>query len=205
MAGRPKTQATLSALQARAVRELGEGATALEYVSSVLSSGDRVIDLCDKLTKPKGPLNFTPSYGMVQNALEMEASGKKTEVSAALSEARRQGAHAKVETAEQIADDVSADRDQIARAKLQAEMRTWAAERNNREAYGSQKVSGLEINIGELHLGALQRIQTLGPPRVLPTLVALPSGVVEAEVIEILAEEVPTVSDKPNDDIEDLM
>jgi len=184
MAGRPKTRATLDALQALAVKMMGEGTSALEYVSDILASGERMLDLCDLLAKPAGPLDFTPSYGMVQNALEMEAGGKKQEVAAALSVARRQGAHSKVEQAEQIADTVGADRDQVARAKLQAEMRTWAASRNNRDAYGDQKVAGVEINIGELHLGALQRIQTNGPPRVLPSVLpAALAEVVEAELV----------------------
>jgi len=189
MAGRPKTRATLDALQALANEALGEGASALEYVTDRLASGERMIDLCDLLAKPQGTLDFTPSYGMIQNALDMEASGKKQEVAAALSAARRQGAHAKVEEAEQIVDDVGANKDQIARAKLQAEIRTWAAARNNRDAYGDQKAAGVEINIGELHLGALQRIQTTGPSRVLPNV--LPAAL--AEIVE--AELVPNEND----------
>lgn len=192
MAGRPKTRATLEALQERALKELGEGATALEYVTHVLGSGGRIIDVGEALAKPKGPLAFTPGYGMVQSALEME-TGKGGEVQAALSAARRQGAHAKVEEAEQIADTVSADRDQVARAKLKAEIRTWAAARANREAYGDQKSGGIEINIGELHLGALQRSQINGPPRVLPTLV-LQEAPVDADVLVV--DRIPSDSGK---------
>lgn len=174
MAGRPKTRAVLDRLTTLGASEEPEQ-TALEYVTHRLAGGDKVLDIAEELEKE---LKFPVQYGMVIKALKID--NDDVAVANALASARKEGAHAKVEEAEQIADDVAADKDMIARAKLQAEMRLWAAERNNRDAYGTVKAAPVTINIAELHIDSLRRMQANDEARRLAA-----ATVVDAEVLAI--------------------
>ena len=60
----------------------------------------------------------------------------------------------------QIADEVPADREQIAKAKLRVDTRLWAAERWNRDELGKAPEVALQLNINALHLDAM-RVQRI--------------------------------------------
>ena len=188
MAGRARSRAVLENLTQRGEKD---ELTALEYVAQRVVDGGTVLEVAEEVQKD---LKMTPavSYGMVMRALGITNSAK--EVDAVMTEARRKGAYAKVEKAERIADDVATDKDAIAKAKLRAEVRMWSAERTNRDTFGSAKAPTVQINIGDLHIDALRRLQPneaghvdvndIGSPAPVTAIVGAPAREwVEAEVV----------------------
>ncbi len=81
----------------------------------------------------------------------------------AASRARARAAHALVDEALEIADDVDSDHQgELQKAKLRIQARHWAAERWNRPLYGAQNASAnVTINLGDLHLQALRKAPTV--------------------------------------------
>lgn len=73
------------------------------------------------------------------------------------------GAHA--ERALEIADEAEPGRERI--ADLQIRSRQWLAERMNPDEWGGKPAVGVEIRVGELHLGALRQPDA-GPPELPP-------------------------------------
>ena len=72
--------------------------------------------------------------------------------------AKREGAGAHAEEALRLVDEAPAERDAIAKARLQAEHRRWMAGVYDREQFG-EAVPGLNVNVlnvAQLHLEALQ-------------------------------------------------
>jgi hypothetical protein len=76
-------------------------------------------------------------------------------------QARRLGAFALADQAQEIVD--SSDPLNIAVDRERAKIRTWLAERANREAFGAQKEQAQVLNVGELHLHALQQSESAAP------------------------------------------
>jgi hypothetical protein len=168
----------LDRLTTRAAAE--ELDTALDYVTQHLANGGIVLDIAKSLS---GELKFPVSSATINRALGME-SGDDNAVQSALSSARKLGATASVEEARQIADDVELDKDHIAKAKLRSEIRTWTAERFNREQFGATKAQPVAINIGTLHIDALRLVNT--DADTVPRLAPAPNDAVEqAEVLAI--------------------
>jgi hypothetical protein len=88
----------------------------------------------------------------------------------AYQEARKVGAHAMVEEAQAIAD--GASNEDVALARERVKVRLWQAERANREDFGQQKDTNVNITVGDLHLEALR---------------SMPAEQIEdAEVLEVL-------------------
>jgi hypothetical protein len=169
----------LDRLTTRAAAE--ELDTALDYVTQHLANGGIVLDIAKSLS---GELKFPVSSATINRALGME-SGDDNAVQSALSSARKLGATASVEEARQIADDVELDKDHIAKAKLRSEIRTWTAERFNREQFGATKAQPVAINIGTLHIDALRLVNTDEDDSA-PRLAPAPNDAVEqAEVLAI--------------------
>jgi hypothetical protein len=66
-----------------------------------------------------------------------------------------------------LADEVTADPNQINKAKNQIEVRKWLAGVDDPERYGS-KAGGVQITVGALHLDALRKVQIeLAEPNVI--------------------------------------
>jgi hypothetical protein len=71
--------------------------------------------------------------------------------------AKRASAEVLVEEAVALLDGAEPDRDSITKAKAQAGIRQWLAERLDRAQYGEDKSQPvLQVNVGSLHLAALQ-------------------------------------------------
>jgi hypothetical protein len=85
-----------------------------------------------------------------------------------------------VETAIEDATNVAADRDAIAKLRVQNDARFWAAERFNRERFGQPKQQGVVINIGSLHIDAMRR-RTIAPSST-PQLLAPAEDAIEVTV-----------------------
>ena len=127
-----------------------------EYVMNAVMEGISLYKIADHLDTTRGLL-----YTWLHNE-----DGRWE----AYQEARKVGAYAMVEDAHAIAD--SATNESVALARERVKVRLWQAERANREAFGQQKETNVNISVGDLHLQALQ---------------ASPAEQIEdAEVIEVL-------------------
>ena len=102
---------------------------------------------------------------------------KTPELQARLKEARRLGAMPMVEDAITIADDVPADRDEVAKARLRVDTRFRMAGALDKETFGPKGIDvKVQANFGDVYLNALKA----APRR--PAADALP--VKDAEIIE---------------------
>lgn len=104
---------------------------------------------------------------------------KTPELRARLKEARRIGATPMVEDTIAIADDVPADRDEVAKARLRVDTRFRLAGAFDKETFGPKGIDvQVQANFGDVYLNALKA----APRRIAPASDALP--VKDAEIVE---------------------
>jgi hypothetical protein len=149
MPGKPKEARLLAALAKRAVLELGEDATALDFVCHYLAGGKMFTDLAAQMA---GELNEPISRQLVSGAANALGEDAKERIEAA----RREGALALAEDTVAIADDAEGTAGGAAKARLQIGSRQWLAERFNPAQFGSTKAQ-VSVNIGTLMLEALMQ------------------------------------------------
>jgi hypothetical protein len=174
MASQPKTYRVQKALAARAVHELGVGATIWEYALLWISSGRTLRNLADALGSPtldhegnvllEAEVPDGVSRETVRRivhksgltSLEHAPEGSEAAVEAALARAREIGASGVAEEAGSILDNVREDRDALTKAKGQADFRVWLAGIWNRKQYGKQAQLSVTHDVGALHLTAMR-------------------------------------------------
>lgn len=131
--------------------ELGELGH-LDYAESFVASGGTMVRLADEISDAVG---FEISRDMLKRYL---AEGRRDEANKRLAEARHDGAHGLVEEAMRIVDDApTGDKEQLAKAKMKAETRLWAAERWNRNDLGRSAEVSIVVNNNTLHLDAMRK------------------------------------------------
>jgi hypothetical protein len=171
MPGRPKENRVLAALAQRAVAELGDEATPLEYVVDYISGGHTLADLAVSLADE---LKESVSRQLISGAAHRLAPDAKERIAAA----RSDGAFALAEHTLTLADEAESTAGGAAKARIQVSARQWLAGKWNRE-FGEHAGPSVTVNFGQMMLEALQRP---APPR--PA--ALTSRVVEdAEVLSV--------------------
>lgn len=149
IAGSPLKRSMIVELTRRAA-EAGEGAAPEDVVCALVASGETLIEVARRLEQDTG-LPISP--GIV--GAWMNADPKRK---AALAEARKQSAPILAEQAMEILDDVDEDRDAIAKAKAQADLRTWLASKYDRQTFGNDAAQvNVQLNLGQLHLDALRQ------------------------------------------------
>lgn len=160
MAGQPKKRAMIAELSRRALEDLGDAEAHLEYVVDWVKSGKTVVELASSISARLG--SEIEIGGEIFRDINARMISKylitkwPDTAGAALAAARREGAHGLVAEAMQIADDVKADREDIAKAKLRVDTRLWAAERWNRDELGKAPEVQLNVNLNSLHLDAMR-------------------------------------------------
>lgn len=151
MPGHVRRDAVRRILNAEARREIGEGATALDYVCYRIENGATLRELATEVT---AVLDYTVRSSLVRAAAVLgHEAGAATE---RLQAARARGAGELVEEAKDIIDNVAPDRDAIAKAKEQAHVRTFIASRWNRADWGEAPKQVTNVSIGSLHIDALR-------------------------------------------------
>jgi hypothetical protein len=100
---------------------------------------------------------------------------------ARLTSARARGASELVAEGKELIDNVAPDRDAIAKAKAQVEVRTFIASRWNREEWGEAPKQVTNVTIGSLHIDALRSHKRA---RVSATVAAEQISDAEVEAIE---------------------
>lgn len=152
MAGHERRRKVRALLLAEAARELGPNASALDYVVYRTENGATLRELAAEAT---AVLDFVVRSSFLREA----ALHSEQDVGAAterLTSARARGASELVEEAKELIDNVAPDRDAIAKAKAQSEVRTFIASRWDRPTWGEQKQQVTNVSIGSLHIEALR-------------------------------------------------
>lgn len=152
MAGTPKQTRLIAGLKARALRELGEEASELDYVVHFVSAGGMLSKLADDIAEELGESVSRPFLSNTVNGLADNATER-------IALARREGAVALVEESVTIADKAPETSAGVLKAKLQVGTRQWFAEKHNPEQFGA-KVQ-VQASIGELFLDALRHRNVL--------------------------------------------
>ena len=155
MPGQPKKWAVIEALGTLAVEELGEGATALDFVCEHIESGARMAPLQKRVEELVG-FTFTPEFfsGLLRK-LEPGARDR-------IAQARKDAAPQLADRARDVIEDAPTnDRVKFEKAKETARIYLWHAERLGKETYGQQAPTAnvnLFQNVGDWHLKAFQAI-----------------------------------------------
>lgn len=195
----------IAELSKRALEDCGDAEAHLEYVVDWVKGGKTLVELASDLSSSlnmriviDGSIFEDITARMITKHLNAKFPD---EAGVALAAARREGAHGMVAQAMQIADEVPADREQIAKAKLRVDTRLWAAERWNRDELGKAPEVALQLNINALHLDAM-RVQRIAKESAVPAKEsAVPIAGARAFIIptsdpasrEELADEVSTI------------
>ena len=149
MPGKPKEARLLAALAKRALSEIGEDATPLDFVCQYVAGGK---------TSSTSPLRWllnykSPSRGSLSRVQQMRSAPTRKSGSRPLA---REGAAALVEEAVQIADDAEPTTGAVQKARLHVGTRQWTAERWAPDLFG-QKGALVNVSIGQLMLEALMQ------------------------------------------------
>jgi hypothetical protein len=136
----------IAELERRTRDELGPDATHLDYAVHWVESGGTILALAEEI-------------GVRRQALSGYLHRTFSDALERLERARPSCAHAMVEQAVQLIDDAdTSSREELAHAKMRADVRTWLASRLHREAYGDAKGATVSISIGSMHLGAIKEL-----------------------------------------------
>jgi hypothetical protein len=151
MAGHERRRKVRSLLLAEAQRELGPNADALDYVCYRVENGTTMRELAREVT---AVLDFVVRSTLVEDAAALgHEAGAATE---RIRKSRARGAHEMVEEGKDIIDNVAPDRDAIAKAKEQVNVRQFIAKGWNRADWGEAPKQVTNLSIGSLHIEALR-------------------------------------------------
>lgn len=149
MAGFEKRRRIVAALDARAAAEIGQEASALDYILEWVANGRFLSDLATEIARD-------PNEDVSRTALSHAAHRLSPEASERIAQARRAGADALAEDACQLLDDAGASPDAIATARRQSNHRRWFASRGDRPRHLTA-IDAVHVSIGAvMHLQSLQ-------------------------------------------------
>jgi len=127
-----------------------------DYVCELVTEGETLRSIAADLSRSA---NRDISPGTLGAWLNADPARR-----AKLVAARKDSAPALVEKAIEILDNVDNDRDAIAAAKAQSEVRTWLASKYDRQTFGNDTAQvNVQLNLGQLHLDALRQRATAAP------------------------------------------
>lgn len=113
-------------------------------------AGETLKDIADHVSRKSGTRIAASILGSWMNATP--------ERKAALVQARKDSAPALVETAMSLLDEADHDREAIAKAKAQADIRTWLASKYDRQTFGNDAAQvNVQVSLGDMHLDALRQ------------------------------------------------
>jgi len=160
MAGHSRRAAVLAELERRTRDTFGEAdddsadtpaPTPLDYVCHWLENAGTLKALAAEI-EAKLHVEVSPSF--LQRCLW--ARHGEGETDSAISQARVRASHMYAEDALAIVDEPADTQVEVSRAASRARSRQWLAEKYNPRAFGASKEANVTINIGSMHLAALQ-------------------------------------------------
>jgi hypothetical protein len=148
MAGQPIRRKLVAQLEREAAalsEERGEQLSVLDVVFERVSGGEKMGNIGLELAKKCDlKISFLTASSVLSAWVNKQDGGREM-----LAQARAEAAHA---------DDVSEDKQAIAKAKLQSDNRQWLASKWNRKAYGQDaQIAVNTYNLGALHIDALRQ------------------------------------------------
>jgi hypothetical protein len=125
----------------------------LDYACSWVASGHTLTKLTDEISE-------TLKWDISRDMLMRYLKDGRPDAARRLEQARLDGAHGMVDQGIKIIDDAStADKEQLMKAKMQAEIRQWTAERWNRKELGRAPEVQITVNNNTLHIDAMRTRQ----------------------------------------------
>lgn len=169
MPSQPKQKRLRAFLADLAVAELGEEATALDWVCSWIEDGRSINAMHAHVSERFEDLS-RPWLSRQIHSLAPDAGDR-------IFEARRRASHVLVENAQDIADSTEGEhsREAIASAKLRTDILLWRAKAYNRQDLG-EKSPTLTLSVQMLHLDALRSRSAAALSATAAVPAALPSG-----------------------------
>jgi hypothetical protein len=157
MAGQPIRRKLVAQLEREAAalsEERGEQLSVLDVVFERVSGGEKMGNIGLELAKKCDlKISFLTASSVLSAWVNKQDGGREM-----LAQARAEAAHALAEESVELADDVSEDKQAIAKAKLQSDNRQWLASKWNRKAYGQDaQIAVNTYNLGALHIDALRQ------------------------------------------------
>lgn len=155
MAGRQRRKEMIHVLERRLAlwletQDEGKEYTVLDYVIDWVESGNTLTKLADEVSEV---MKWDISRAMLTNYV----TGGDPIVRRRLEKARLEGAHGAVDQAVKIIDAANtSDKEQLQKAKMQADARFWVAERWNRTDLGKAPDISVVVNSNTLHLDAMR-------------------------------------------------
>jgi hypothetical protein len=169
--GQPIKHAVIEAIAELAAEEMGPDASALEYVCQHIENGGRIKELQNRIAKEWHIEVSQPFFSQCLRALGENAKEK-------IAEAKKASPPALVERAWNTVAEASTDRrEDLEKAKEEAKILLWQAERLDRQTYGPAQQATASINVlnfGQAHLEAFKAIGIPAPPT--STQVLLPAS-----------------------------
>ena len=148
MPGRPMQTRVIATLAARAMRSLGDDATALDYTADYIANGKTIADLAADLAAEWGE--------PVSRQLVSQAVHALPDATTRIEAARKDSALAIAEGTITLTDDVEPTPGAAAKGRLQLSARQWLATALDPARFGT-KGPTLQINVGALLLDALRQ------------------------------------------------
>jgi hypothetical protein len=175
MASHPVRQAQIAACAKIAAVNGYEGGDWVQMVADLRADGKSMLDIARVFGLPR-----TSLYSVLYKTCNKE----QREL---LKQAEEHGAEALVDDALDLADNESPSTNaEASQLRTRVELRKWLAGKRNRKYADAEKSAGVQINVGTLHLTALQthghRVDL--PPAQTPTALPAPeSEIVDAEIV----------------------
>lgn len=147
MAGQPKRRAMADALEKRTriYFEDDPVPTQLDYVCCWITDGKTLTDLALELNVARSWLT-----------VHLDKTFGDAVCDQRLTDARAHASHSHAESSMSITDLQAVTTVEVSRNASRSRSRQWLAERWNQQKYGQSKGVNVSINIGDLHLAALQ-------------------------------------------------
>jgi len=159
MPGQPLKHAVISQLAELAKQEIGEDATALDYVCHWIEGGERTGALQKRIESLIGTKFSTPFFsGVINHGLGPNAKER-------LRQSRADAGPALVEKAREVVENAPTDdKVKFEKAREESKILLWQAERQDRATYGQQQpVAQVNLNVGSMHLDAFRAISHSAP------------------------------------------
>jgi hypothetical protein len=149
MAGRPKEGRLKAKLAEIAKREMGPGATGLDWTVQQVADGVTIGKIAELLAEEMGESVSRSFFSWHINNVTTDAKER-------IKAARKEATHVWAEQALNIAERPATTTADVQQARLQIETRRWLTAVFNRQEFSEKQQHEVTLDLGALHLAALR-------------------------------------------------
>jgi hypothetical protein len=149
MAGRPKEGRLKAKLAEIAKREMGPGATGLDWTVQQVADGVTIGKIAELLAEEM-------EESVSRSFFSWHINNVTTDAKERIKAARKEATHVWAEQALNIAERPATTTADVQQARLQIETRRWLAGIFNREEFSEKQQHEVTLDLGQLHLAALR-------------------------------------------------